>query len=147
MKIAIGADHRGIELKDYIKKFLKAKGINYKDFGTMSENSVDYPDIAIPLAEAVASGEYDFGILICFTGEGMTITANKVAGIRAAYIIEPIFAEMSKRHNNANILCFPGGFIKGEVAVASIERFLKSEFEAGRHERRVEKIMQYEASR
>ena len=144
MKIAIGADHRGYKLKEQLKEYMEDKGIEFVDFGTYSEESVDYPDYAIPVAEAVAKGECDFGVLICYTGIGMSIAANKVKGIRAAHVVAPVYAKMTRQHNDANVLCLPGGFITKEAAIECLELFINTEFEGGRHKRRVEKIVKYE---
>jgi RpiB/LacA/LacB family sugar-phosphate isomerase len=143
MKLAIGSDHRGYKLKEFLKEKLSISH-TVKDFGTFSEESCDYPDVAIPLAESVAKGEFDFGILICYTGIGMSIAANKVKGIRAAHVTDERFAIMSRKHNNANVICLPGGFIKEEEALNAVVSFLETEFEGGRHQRRIEKIRQYE---
>lgn len=143
MRIAIGSDHRGFKLKEYLKKQLSISH-DVKDFGVFSEEQADYPDVAIPLAEAVSKGEHDFGILICYTGIGMSIAANKVKGIRAAHVTDEKMAIMTKKHNNANIVCLPGGFIKEEEALNAVVSFIETEFEGGRHQRRIEKISQYE---
>ena len=144
VKIAIGSDHRGFRLKEALKSFMEEKGISYEDLGTHSEESFDYPDVAIPLAEKVARGDYDFGILICMTGIGMSIAANKVKGVRAALVYTPEFAEKARAHNNANVLCMPGGHISVDAAQRALELFLTTEFEGGRHERRLKKIEAYE---
>ena len=146
MKIAIGADHRGFSLKEVLKEFLKEKGYEVIDFGTHSEESFDYPDAAIPVGEAVASGEADRGILICMTGIGMSIAANKVKGVRAALVTGLEFAELSRRHNDANVICLQGGYVDPEDAKKFVEVFLTTEFEGGRHERRVNKIKEYEST-
>jgi len=144
MKIAIGSDHAGFKLKETVKEFLKTSGIEVIDFGTHSEESADYPDFAFPVAEAVAKKEFDFGILICGTGIGMSITANKVAGIRAALCNDLFTANCSKEHNDANVLCM-GGRIAGEgLAKAIVQTWLERKFQGGRHERRVKKIEEYE---
>ena len=144
MKIAIGADHRGYKLKEQLKEYMHEKGIEFVDFGTDSEESVDYPDYAIPVGEAVAKGECDFGLLICYTGIGMSIAANKVKGVRAAHVVSPVYAKMTRQHNDANVLCLPGGFITKEAAIECLELFINTEFEGGRHKRRVDKIESYE---
>ncbi len=145
MKIAIGADHRGYKLKEELKDYMKEKGIEFVDFGTDSEESVDYPDHAIPVGEAVAKGECDLGVLICYTGIGMSIAANKVKGIRAAHVVAPVYAKMARLHNDANVLCLPGGFITKDAAIECLELFISTEFEGGRHQRRVDKIVNYES--
>lgn len=144
MKIGIGSDHRGYKLKEELKEYMKEKGINFIDMGTDSENSVDYTDYAIPVAEAVARKECDMGILICYTGIGMSIAANKVKGVRAAHVVAPVYAKMTRQHNDANVLCLPGGFITKEKAIECLELFISTEFEGGRHKRRVDKIVEYE---
>ncbi len=144
MKIAIGSDHRGYKLKEQLKEYMKEKGIEFIDYGTDSEESVDYPDYAIKVAEAVAKKECDMGVLICYTGIGMSIAANKVKGIRAAHVVAPVYARMTRQHNDANVLCLPGGFISKEAAIESLELFISTEFEGGRHKRRVDKIVEYE---
>jgi ribose 5-phosphate isomerase B len=146
MKIAIGADHAGFKLKESIKEFLKTLNVKVTDFGTNSRESVDYPDYAIPVAEAVAKKEFDFGILICGTGVGMSITANKVKGIRAALCNELFTARCSKEHNNANVLCMGGRIIGEELANEIVKTWLYTEFQGGRHQRRVKKIEEYETN-
>jgi len=138
--IAIGSDHGGFELKGYIIDFLKEKGYEVKDFGTYSEDSVDYPDCAKPVCEAVMNGEADKGILICGTGIGISIAANKHKGIRAALCGDVYSAKMTRVHNDANILCMGGRVIGRELAYMITETFLNSEFEGGRHEARIAKI-------
>ncbi len=145
MKIAIGADHRGYPLKQAIVEYLRKKGHEVVDFGTDSADvSVDYPDYAIPVAEAVAKGEADRGILICMTGVGMSISANKVKGIRAGLVYYPELTELARRHNNINVLCLPGGYMEPEKAFVAVDLFLNTEFEGGRHQRRLSKIAEYE---
>lgn len=144
MKIAIGSDHAGFKLKETVKEFLKTSGIEVTDFGTHSEESADYPDFAFPVAEAVAKKEFDFGILICSTGIGMSITANKVAGIRAALCNDLFTANCSKEHNNANVLCMGGRIVGEGLAKAIVQTWLERKFQGGRHERRVKKIEEYE---
>lgn len=140
MKIAIGADHGGICLKEAINKYFEEKGIEYTDFGCYSEESVDYAIYAKKVADAVASGEYDKGILCCGTGIGISIAANKVKGIRAAVVTNEFCAEMTRRHNDANILAMGGRVITPEQAVKFTDIFLNTEFEGGRHERRIAQI-------
>ncbi|RLG09758.1 ribose 5-phosphate isomerase B [Candidatus Pacearchaeota archaeon] len=147
MKIGIGSDHRGFELKEKLKKYLIEKGFEVKDFGVFSSDSVDYPDIAFPLSEEVSKGKLDYGILMCYTGIGMSISANKVKGIRAALCVDEQRAELSRRHNNANILVLPAGFIDFEKAKKICDIFFKTNFEGGRHLRRIEKISKYEEER
>ena len=133
--IAIGADHGGVNLKLAIQKYLEEQGIQYLDFGTNDENSVDYAPIAAKVAHAVADGKAEKGILCCGTGIGISIAANKVPGIRAAVVCNAFCAEMTRAHNDSNILCM-GGRVIGEVT----KIFLQTEFEGGRHARRVEQI-------
>ena len=141
MAIAIGADHAGYILKEEIKKFLTELNTAYIDYGTDSTESVDYPKIAVPVARAVADSEADCGILICGTGIGMSIVANKIPGIRAALCYSEKLAILSRRHNNANVLTMGGRFIELEVARKIVKAFLNTEFETGgRHERRVKQI-------
>ena len=138
--IAIGADHGGFELKDAIIKYFDGKVI-FKDFGTNSLESVDYPEYAFKVADSVASGECEAGILICKTGIGMSIAANKIRGVRAAVCSDTFSAKMTRVHNNANILCLGARVIGEELAVVILNAFLEGEFErGGRHERRVNKI-------
>ena len=144
MKIAIGSDHAGFELKKRIKDFLDARGTRWEDLGTDSADSTDYPDYAFPVAEAVARGEFDRGILICGTGIGMSIVANKVRGIRAALCTSPAMAEFSRRHNDANILTLGGRILSPKEAMEIVETWLGTTFEGNRHARRVGKIRSYE---
>ncbi len=139
MRIAVGCDHRGLELKQSVMKLLDKMGHSYEDFGSYTADSVDYPDFAKKVAEAVARGDYERGILICDTGIGMSIAANKVKGIRAALCHDAFSARRTRQHNDANILCLGAG--KGEGQVPEIiEAFLTTEFEGGRHLTRVNKI-------
>ncbi|WP_041742683.1 ribose 5-phosphate isomerase B [Caldicellulosiruptor obsidiansis] len=140
MKLAIGSDHAGFNLKEAVKKHLDKKGIEYKDFGTYSEESCDYPDIAKDVALAVKNGQYDFGILICGTGIGISIAANKVRGIRAALCHDTFSAKAARAHNNANILAMGARVIGEGLACEIVDAFLSSAFEGGRHQRRVDKI-------
>jgi len=144
MKVAIGADHRGYRLKEALKTYLAEKGIEVEDVGTDSEVSTHYPLYAKAVAEKVASGEATYGILICYTGIGMSIAANKVRGIRAALATTPQLVELARRHNNANILCLPGGFIQPEQAAELVEIFLKTGFDGGRHAYRIGLIQDLE---
>ena len=140
MKISIGADHGGFKLKEEIKDHLKKRKIAFKDLGTFSEESVDYPDIGKRVARAVASKKYKFGILVCGTGLGMSMVANRVKGIRAALCHNVYTAKMSRAHNDANILCLGGRVLKKALALKIVDAFLKTPFEGGRHLRRVKKI-------
>jgi ribose 5-phosphate isomerase B len=145
VKVAIGADHRGVPLKEAIKRRLRELGHDVVDIGTDAETSVDYPDLAIADAEKVARGEADRGILVCGSGAGMAIAANKVKGIRAALAVSPEGARLARAHNDANILTLGAWQGSDETQVlAIVESFLATEFEGGRHARRVEKIRAYE---
>ncbi len=144
MRVAIAADHGGYELKQQIAEFLIAQGHQVQDFGTHSPKTVDYPDFAAPLARAVAAEEFERGILICGTGIGMSVTANKVRGIRAAVCTNCYMARMSRRDNDANILCLGGRVLGLGLALEIVQVFLSSEFAGGRHARRVEKIGELE---
>lgn len=138
--IAIGSDHAGFELKEYMISYLEGKEIKLEDFGTHSAASVDYPDFAHPVAKAVESGEYAFGILICGSGNGVCITANKHQEIRAALCWETEIASLARKHNNANIICIPARFVSESVAAEMIDVFMNTSFEGGRHGIRVNKI-------
>ena len=144
MKIAIGNDHGGIELKFEILKILEKKGIEYENFGTDTKDSVDYPDYALKVAKKVANKEFDFGILVCGTGLGVSITANKVKGIRCALCGDTFSAKMARMHNNANILALGERVIGKGLMSEILEAFLTSEFEGGRHAQRVNKIIAIE---
>ena len=139
-KIAIGADHAGYEYKEHLRKWLERNGYALKDFGTYSNESADYPDFAHPVASAVEKKEFDLGILICGSANGVAITANKHQGIRAAICWNEELASLARQHNNANVLCLPARFISTELGEKILDRFLHSSFEGGRHERRVNKI-------
>ncbi|MBQ3038727.1 MAG: ribose 5-phosphate isomerase B [Clostridia bacterium] len=138
--IAIGSDHGGFELKTHIINHLKEKGLEIKDFGCYDENSVDYPDIAQAVAASITGGECENGILICGTGIGISIAANKINGIRAAHCHDVYSAEMTKRHNNANIICMGGRVVGRELAFMIVDAWLGAEFEGGRHQNRIDKI-------
>jgi ribose 5-phosphate isomerase B len=137
-KIAIGADHAGFDYKEMVIQHLADHEV--KDFGTYSTDSVDYPDFAHPVASAVENKEFDFGILICGSANGVAITANKHQGIRAAICWENDLAELARQHNNANIICIPARFVSTHVALEMVDTFLHTEFEGGRHANRVDKI-------
>lgn len=139
-KIAIGADHAGFELKEKVREWLTRSGFEYKDFGTYVAESSDYPDFAHPVASAVESKEFDLGILICGSGNGVAITANKHQDIRAAICWTEDLASLARQHNDANVLCLPSRYISSDVAMKITDKFLNSSFEGGRHERRVKKI-------
>ena len=140
MAIALGSDHAGFALKKMIGEHLEAKGIDFADFGTFCESSVDYPDIALPLIAAVAAGDYQLGILVCGTGIGMTIAANKYPGIRAALCGHTFSARCAREHNDANILTLGARVTGPGPALEIVDVFLKSSFKEGRHRRRLEKI-------
>ncbi|MHB1178912.1 MAG: ribose 5-phosphate isomerase B [Daejeonella sp.] len=138
INIAIGGDHAGFEYKKLLIDFLKEHSI--KDFGTYSTDSVDYPDFAHPVASAVENSEYNIGILICGSANGVAITANKHQGIRAAICWNEELAELARTHNNANVLCIPARFVSEELAKKITHKFINSTFEGGRHANRVDKI-------
>lgn len=138
--IAIGSDHAGFDCKEDLISFLEAEKMEFKDFGTYSKDSVDYPDFAHPVALAVESGEMAFGILLCGSANGVAITANKHQGIRAAICWGEELAELARKHNNANIICIPARFLTDGQAEKILDVFMNTEFEGGRHEKRVEKI-------
>lgn len=140
MTIAIGADHAGFELKQYIKNSLEDKGYTVEDFGTYSTESVDYPDFAAPTARAVADGKAEMGILVCGSGIGVNITANKIQGIRAANCLTTEMAALSRQHNNANMLTLGSRLVDEKTAEEIVTTFLETPFEGGRHENRVNKI-------
>jgi ribose 5-phosphate isomerase B len=140
LPVAIGCDHAGFEYKEDVISFLDGKSVTWKDFGTYSTDSVDYPDFAHPVANAVESGVASFGILICGSANGVAITANKHQGIRAAVCWEDEIAELARKHNNANIICIPAKFVREGLAEEMIERFMHTDFEGGRHKTRVDKI-------
>ncbi len=144
MKLAIGSDHRGYEVKRRLLGLLQRLKHEVVDMGTTSTDSVDYPEIAFPVAKAVSEGQVDRGILIDGTGIGMCIAANKVRGVRAAPCHDSITAEMSRRHNDANVLCLSADLLGGELLDRMVKIWLETEFEGGRHARRVEKITRYE---
>jgi ribose 5-phosphate isomerase B len=140
MRVALGSDHGGFTLKEEIKSYLEKEGIEYKDFGTNSTDSCDYPDIALPVAQGVASGEFDRGILICGTGIGIGIAANKVRGIRAALCHDTFSARASREHNDANILTMGERVIGRGLALDIVDVWINTDFSGGRHQRRVDKI-------
>jgi ribose 5-phosphate isomerase B len=146
LRIALGCDHRGLEMKQAIIGLLGELGHEYRDFGTNTGDSVDYPDIAIQVAEAVASGKFEHGILICSSGIGMCIAANKVKGIRAALCCGTFGADRARRHNNANVLCLGQDSMDISSALDIVRVYLTTAFEGGRHERRLQKIRDIEAA-
>lgn len=142
--IAIGCDHGGLNIKNAVIGYLKENGIEYTDFGCYTEESVDYPIYAYKVARAVADGEAELGIICCGTGIGVSMAANKVKGIRAAVCTDEFCAEMTRRHNNANIMCMGGRVIDEDKAVSLASIFLNTPFEGGRHEKRVNMITDIE---
>ena len=140
LPVAIGCDHAGFEYKEAIISFLDGKNVTWKDFGTYSTASVDYPDFAHPVANAVENKEAAFGILVCSSANGVAISANKHQQIRAAICWEQELAELARRHNNANIICIPARFVRESVVEQMIEIFMHTDFEGGRHKARVDKI-------
>jgi ribose 5-phosphate isomerase B len=144
MRIAIGSDHRGFDVKKRVVPLLRQAGHEVLDMGPEGSDSVDYPDYAFQVAQAVSEGRVDRGILICGTGIGMCIAANKVPGVRAAPCHDSITAEMSRRHNNANVLCLSADLLGDELIDRMIRIWLETDFEGGRHARRVDKIVRFE---
>jgi ribose 5-phosphate isomerase B len=140
MRISLGADHKGFELKEKVKKYLTGLGHQVTDFGTDSTESVDYPDFGFKVAESVARGESDFGITVCWTGNGMNIAANKVKGIRSALCLNEEMAMLARAHNDANVLALASNFVCGDTAMKILDVWLATEFEGGRHARRLGKI-------
>ena len=138
--IPIACDHAGFELKELVKEYLSNKGYEIKDYGTNSSDSVDYPDIVHPLGRDINNGVYERGIVICGSGNGVQMTVNKYPNVRCALCWTPEIAELARQHNNANILAMPARFITTEVALSIVDKYLSTEFEGGRHTRRVEKI-------
>ena len=147
MRIAIGNDHRGVTTKKHLLPLLTQLGHEVKDVGTGTADGCDYPDFAFQVGDLVGKGQVDRGILVCGTGIGMAIAANKVPGVRAAPCHDSITAEMSRRHNDANVLCLSADLLGEELIDRMIRIWLQTDFEGGRHARRVEKIMKYEAGR
>lgn len=138
--IGLCSDHAGFEMKEYIKQVLDARGLSYKDFGTHTADSCDYPDFAHPMATAVEAGEVYPGIAVCGTGNGIAITLNKHQGIRAALCWQADIAQLARAHNNSNVLVLPGRFISEEEASKVVDTFLDTSFEGERHQRRIDKI-------
>jgi ribose 5-phosphate isomerase B len=146
-RIALGSDHAGFHAKETIKKYLEGAGYGVDDVGTWSEESVDYPDFARAAAERVASGENPLGIVVCGTGIGVAIAANKVEGIRAALAHDSLTARRAREHNNANVLALGGKVVGDDEAIAIVQEFLNAQFAGGRHQRRIDKIMKIEQTR
>lgn len=140
LPIGLASDHAGFALKTFVKQYLSEKGLSYKDYGTDSEESCDYPDYAHALARGIAAGECARGIAICGSGEGISMTLNKHQHIRAALVWTPEIAHMTRLHNDANVLCMPGRYLTEQEASAILDEFLTTAFEGGRHERRIAKI-------
>ena len=140
MKIAIGGDHAGFQYKERLVVYLEKAGYTVEDFGPDTENSVDYPDYVHPLSSFIAAGDYHLGILICSSGNGVAMTANKYKNVRAALCWDREIASLARRHNNANIICLPAKFISYEYAESLVDIFIDTAFEGGRHEIRVNKI-------
>ncbi len=144
MKIAVASDHAGFDLKQLVAGALRELGHDVEDLGTDSDDSVDYPDFAAPAARAVASGGAERGVIVCGSGVGVAIVANKIDGVRAVNAHDPLEAEMSRKHNDANVLTLSGQRITPEAALTIVRRFLETPFDGGRHARRVEKIAELE---
>lgn len=144
MKIAIASDHAAFEMKRKVRELLESQGYEVEDFGTYTEDSVDYPDFAIPAAQSVANRMNDLGIIICGTGIGMSIAANKIRGIRAALCCSEETAKLARQHNNANVLCFGARTNTWENALIMVKTFLTTDFEGGRHQGRLDKIHRIE---
>lgn len=147
MKLALGCDHGGFEVAEALRAYLKEQGIDYEDFGTHSTESVDYPQIAVKVAKAVAGGEADLGVLVCSTGIGISIAANKVKGVRAAVVTNELCARLTRNDNNSNILCMGGKVVDTKTAVKILDTFIHTDFEGGRHARRVGQITDIEEGR
>ncbi|MDH4064224.1 MAG: ribose 5-phosphate isomerase B [Acidobacteriota bacterium] len=144
MRVALGADHAGVELKDALKRELDTLGVSYEDFGTNGPSSVDYPDFAAAVARGVSEGRFERGVLVCGSGIGMAITANKVPGIRAAAIADEASARLSREHNDLNVLALGARLTPGDRAAEILRVFLGTPFEGGRHSGRVQKIHETE---
>lgn len=140
MKIGIGGDHAGYELKEKVIAFLKDKGHTVKDFGPYNTDSVDYPDYVHPLAQSIEDHSNELGILICGSGNGVCMTANKYKNIRAGLCWDTELASLTRQHNDANVLCLPARFISEDLGLKIVDAFITAEFEGGRHQRRVDKI-------
>jgi ribose 5-phosphate isomerase B len=147
MRVALGADHAGVHLKDSVRSFLESRGIEVQDAGTVDETSVDYPDYAAQVGTAVAGGVADRGILVCGTGLGMAIAANKIDGVRAVPVVDAESARLSREHNDANVLALGARVTAPEAALRIVETFLDTPFAGGRHQRRLDKIAGLERDR
>jgi ribose 5-phosphate isomerase B len=141
----MGSDHAGLELKLKLKEFLQKQGCSVEDVGTHTQESCDYPDYAVAAGKRLTSGEFDFGVLVCGSGLGISIAANKVPGVRAVPITLEYLAEMSRRHNNANFVCLGARVVGIDLAEAIVKRFLETDYEGGRHQRRIDKIKALDA--
>ncbi|MFP4465988.1 MAG: ribose 5-phosphate isomerase B [Candidatus Goldiibacteriota bacterium] len=144
MKLALGSDHAAFELKEELKKYLSINKYEYKDFGAYNEQSVDYPDYAEKVCEGILSGKFDRGVLLCGSGIGMSIAANKYKGIYAALVDNTFTAETARKHNNSNVLVLPGRIIGRDLAKAILKIWIETEYEGGRHEKRLDKIKEIE---
>ena len=144
LRIALGADHAGVELKDHLAGWLRARGVEVADHGTRDAVSVHYPAFAIAVARAVAAGEADLGILVCGTGQGMAMTANRVPGVRAGAVSEPFSARAIREHNDANVLCLGGRVVGPGLAEACVQAFLEAGFQGGRHAERLSMLAELE---
>ena len=142
--IAIACDHGALDLKEVLKKHLEQRGLEYKDFGTYTKDSCDYPDFGAAAAKAVASGECDRGIVMCTTGIGISITANKVKGVRCALLSDKMSARMTRQHNDTNMMALGAAVVGPMLAMEIVDTWLDTEFEGGRHQRRVDKVMALE---
>jgi ribose 5-phosphate isomerase B len=147
MRVALGADHAGVQLKDAVRSLLESKGIEVQDVGTSGESSVDYPDYAATVGQAVAGGQVELGILVCGTGLGMAFAANKIAGVRAAAVVDVESARLAREHNDANILALGARVTPADVALKIVDTFLGTPFAGGRHQRRLDKITAIENGR
>ena len=145
MKVALGCDHRGYRAKERLKAYLQARGMEVMDFGANSPESSDYPDAAFPASQAVSRGDSERGILMCGTGIGMSISANKVRGIRASLCHDELSAELARRHNDANMLCIPCDLVNDSLLERVVDIWLSTPFDGGRHDRRIQKIAEYES--
>ena len=145
MKIALGNDHAAVEMKEFVKAYLEEKGSEVLNLGTDTHDSVDYPEYGAAVGRAVVGGDADLGIAICGSGVGISISANKIKGVRAVCCSEPYSARMSRQHNNANVLCFGARVIGQEMAKMIIDEWLAAEFQGGRHQKRVDKIIALES--
>jgi len=146
MKIAIANDHAGFEMKTSLLKWLEEQEYSYTNFGTDSSDSVDYPDYVHPLASAVEKGDFNLGVLVCGSGQGVSFTANKHQGIRAALCWGPEIAKLAREHNNANVLCLPARFLSDRTGIKILKTFLETKFAGGRHQNRINKVALYSAT-